>query len=44
VKVGETVVVEGSKSYQCQVRSIRANSVIVKYEETEIELKLKQPD
>jgi len=44
VKVGEMVVVEGSKSYQCQVKSIRANSVIVKYEETEIELKLKQPD
>jgi hypothetical protein len=44
VKVGETIVVEGSKSYRCQVRSIRADSVIVKYEETEIELKLKQPD
>jgi hypothetical protein len=44
VKVGDMIVVEGSKSYQCQVKSIRANSVIVKYGETEIELKLKQPD
>jgi hypothetical protein len=44
VKVGDTIVVEGSKRYPCQVMSISANSVIVKYEEIEIELKLKQPD
>jgi hypothetical protein len=44
VKVGDTIVVEGSKLYECEVKSIEENSVIVKYGETEIELKLKQPD
>jgi len=44
LKVGDAIVVEGSRSYECEVKSIKANSVIVTYGETEIELKLKQPD
>jgi hypothetical protein len=44
VKVGDTVLVEGSKTYECEIVSIRENSVLVKYGDAEIELKLKQPD
>lgn len=45
VKVGDAIiVVEGLKSYECEIKSIEENSVVVKYGETEIELKLKQPD
>jgi hypothetical protein len=44
VKVGDTVLVEGSKTYECEIVSIKANSVLVKYGDAEIELKLKQPD
>jgi hypothetical protein len=44
VKVGDTVLVEGSKTYECEIVSIKVNSVLVKYGDAEIELKLKQPD
>lgn len=44
MKVGDVITVEGSKSYQCKVLSISESSVILKFEETEIELKLKQRD
>ncbi len=44
VKVGDTVLVEGSKTYECEIVSIKENVVLVKYGEAEIELKLKQPD
>jgi hypothetical protein len=44
VKVGDTVLVEGSKTYECEIVSIKKNSVLVKYGDAEIELKLKQPD
>jgi len=44
VKVGDTVLVEGSKTYECEIVSIKENSVLVKYGDAEIELKLKQPD
>ncbi|MFA5422582.1 MAG: hypothetical protein WC374_01830 [Phycisphaerae bacterium] len=40
VKVGDVITVEGSKLYQCKVVSISESSVILKFEETEIELKL----
>ena len=43
VTAGETlVVVDGSKSYECEIVSIKENSVLVKYGTTEVELKLKQ--
>lgn len=45
LKVGDVLVLgEGSKVYECEIMSIKANVVLVKYEEAEIELKLKQPD
>ena len=44
VKVGQKIVVEGSRLYECEVKSITENMVIVKYGEAEIELKLKQPN
>ena len=45
LKVGDVFVLdEGSKSYECEIVSIEENVVVVKYEEAEIELKLKQPD
>jgi hypothetical protein len=44
VKVGDTVLVEGSKTYECEIVSIKENVVLVKYGDAEIELKLKQPD
>jgi len=43
VTAGETlVVVDGSKSYECEVKSIKENSVLLKYGTTEVELKLKE--
>lgn len=44
VKEGDTILVEGSKTYECEIVSIEQNVVLVKYDEAEIELKLKQPD
>lgn len=43
VTVGQTlVVVDGSKSYECEIKSIKENSVLVKCGTTEVELKLKE--
>ena len=44
VKEGDKVLVEGSKTYECEIVSIKENLVLVKYGDSEIELKLKQPD
>jgi hypothetical protein len=45
LKVGDVLVLDGgSRSYECEIVSIKANVVLVKYEEAEIELKLKQPN
>jgi len=45
VKVGQKLNVEdGSKIYECEIVKIQENLVIVKYENSEIELKLKQPN
>lgn len=45
LKVGDKLnVKDGSKSYVCEIGAIKENVVIVRYEESEIELKLKQPN
>lgn len=45
VEKGDVLIIgEGSKVYECKIVSIEENKVIVKYETSEIELNLKQPD
>lgn len=45
VKTGDYIIVpDGEKKYECEVIRIEANVVTIKVEDTEVELKLKQPE